>query len=616
MLVRHSGSVGDIVYALWCIRELSRLDTVDLLLVTDVKQSYTEPHPLENIRLSREWAESLSPLLLSQSYINSVEVLDEETLQLPRFKGVRILDLDHFRLASRDYQDGPCWRWYDWALGTHSDPSVPSLDVTPLPDLKDVFVIARTSRNHNPNLSYATLAQVPAVFVGLREEYDAFRGDIPHIRYHPTGDWLTLARLLAGSRGLIANQGAVFALAEALKIPRLLEVPFRYANVHPTGGLALEAKGRTQWESGIERLTGRRKLLDYEVRPTCKKVFVHVQDDTACSLYRAVSPCHFTGQLMKGETDFFMGPSLPADNDYDVIHLQRVIRGTFLKQMRLMKQNGKKFVWDTDDDFFALPPSNPAYREVTDQIKDHLSAVMEEADYITVTTEELKKAIHYPEKTYVLPNLVDPNLYPPIQRGPKDFVHILWAGSFSHDADLDFLEGVHKEVRKRLGDRVRWTFFGYHPTWACTGVRVQGEPVLRLAAKYRDVGLVEGVHLSKYPATLAYLAPDIALCPLVDDPFNARKSAVKAFEYALAGAAVIASDVAPYRILERQEGILVPSGDMARWVEAVLHLVENEPLRYRMNAALLKKVHSSHSWWSAQARQPWVDFFRMVTGKA
>ncbi len=252
MYVRHSGNCGDVLTSLWVVQEMAKHDTIDLLLITDVKQDYTEPHPLGNVRLSKEWAEELAPLLLSQPYINSVEAIPEAALREKRFQTTRVLDLDTFRLASVDYQDGPSSRWYGWATGLCADTTKPSISVDPLPDLKDQWVIACTSRNRNPMIFYDSICMLPCVFVGLSEEYENFHSSLPHVPYHHTKDWLILARLLAGSKGLIGNQGAIFALAEALKIPRLLEVPLKYANAHPVGGAAYEAKTPAQWEYGIE----------------------------------------------------------------------------------------------------------------------------------------------------------------------------------------------------------------------------------------------------------------------------------------------------------------------------------------------------------------------------
>ncbi len=611
MLVKHSGNVGDICNALPAIEAFSALDTVDLLLTTGASQHFSEPHPLGNVRLTPEWAESLAPLLRAQSYINSVEVLPQEVLKGKRFAGCPIMDLDNFRLLGLSYDEGPCQRWFLWLTGLHADLSQACLTVEPSAELKDCWVVSRTSRNHNRTIDRRGLTGLPLVFVGLPEEYAAFRQELPNVPYRPVKDWLELAQLLAGSKGLIANQGGIFALAECLKVPRLLETPLSHANVYPQGGVCYEARNQAQWDGALERLTGKGRTADYEVRRKVPEVFIHAQDDTACTLYRALAPGHFGAQLLKNRIGFHIGPLIPGENAYGAVCLQRVVRGTFLRQVMRMKGQGKRFVWDTDDDFFALPPSNPAFTEVDNAIKETLEETMRLADFITCTTPELARAIGHPDKTRVLPNLIDPNLWPQPKREERPFVRILWAGSFSHDADLIFLEQVHALVRERMGDRVQWTFAGYWPSWACVPKRTPGEPVFRLAPKFKDVGLVQGTHLSAYPWTMCDLAPDIALCPLQDIPFNHRKSGVKAWEMALAGAAVIAADLSPYSWLEDgEDGMLCTPDDAEEWADAICMLVKSRKERESLNAELVKRTWRDFSWYNHEARKPWLDFWQ------
>ena len=281
MLVKMSGSIGDLFYALPSVEAFSAHDTVDLLLTTGQHQTYSEPHPLGNVRLTPEWAEAVAPLLRAQPYVNSVEVLPHEAMRTKRFAGCPVLDLDAFRLMGLTYDEGPAQRWFLWLLGLHADLSKPCLKVEPSAELKDVFVISRTSRNHNPTIDLRGLAGLPLVFVGLPEEHAAFRVLCPGIPYRPTADWLELARLIAGSRGVIANQGAVFALAECLKVPRLLEVPLVHANVYPIGGACFEARNQAQWENRLAALTGRQRRRDRDAYPSdLPAVFIHAQDDT------------------------------------------------------------------------------------------------------------------------------------------------------------------------------------------------------------------------------------------------------------------------------------------------------------------------------------------------
>lgn len=105
-------------------------------------------------------------------------------------------------------------------------------------ETKGKILINRTARWRNDFIHYWCLREIQdqLIFAGLREEHDAFckewELDIPLLK---VDDFLELAVAIKSCRYFIGNQSLCFALAEAMKTPRLLEV-CRYApNVQPTG---------------------------------------------------------------------------------------------------------------------------------------------------------------------------------------------------------------------------------------------------------------------------------------------------------------------------------------------------------------------------------------------
>src|SRR5262249_45939765 len=82
---------------------------------------------------------------------------------------------------------------------------------------------------------------------------------------------------------------------------------------------------------------------------------------------------------------------------------------------------------------------------------------------------------------------------------------------------------------------------------------------------------------------------DIGLCPLLDDAWNRRKSAIKAMEYGLAGAAVVASPVL-YRDIVQGRGILARSED--DWYPGIETYVIDADRRKRDAKALKEYVVS------------------------
>ena len=90
------------------------------------------------------------------------------------------------------------------------------------------FVINRSVRSHGnhcwwewnlPNL------KDKCVFVGLPKEHEIFEYTFGHaIRYLPTPDIMTLARVIAGCELFIGNASLPHALAEAMKKKLICEV--------------------------------------------------------------------------------------------------------------------------------------------------------------------------------------------------------------------------------------------------------------------------------------------------------------------------------------------------------------------------------------------------------
>lgn len=78
---------------------------------------------------------------------------------------------------------------------------------------------------------------------------------------------------------------------------------------------------------------------------------------------------------------------------------------------------------------------------------------------------------------------------------------------------------------------------------------------------------------------------DIGCCPLADTKFNEGKSPIKYYEYSMAGAAVVASDVVYMsQIISHVNGYTVQNDDVDDWLDCLADLVESKLTRQRMQA--------------------------------
>jgi hypothetical protein len=243
---KHSGNAGDLIYALPALRVLAGKLGAKLRLALNVPlRNRKLKHPLGGVQLNQKMYDMLEPLLSRQEYIKEMAVYDGEAVDY---------DLDVFRDAPfRMDRLGIC-RWYFYVFGITCDLSKPWLQVEPDKSYKDRIVVARSMRYRNLTFNYKFLGQYGApIFVGLADEYEDFRLQVPQAEWIQLSDFHQLARIIAGSRLFIGNQSFPFSIAEGLKVPRVLELDPGSPNVVPTGEHGYDVLYQRQFE----RIVGR-----------------------------------------------------------------------------------------------------------------------------------------------------------------------------------------------------------------------------------------------------------------------------------------------------------------------------------------------------------------------
>ena len=211
----HNGAMGDIIYALPVLRAQP-----GVLALTKEKQK-----------------DFLAPLLALQPYIEKVTSYNplEPFIDLRKYRWISQADLTK-HLATCHAE----------AAGVAVDLETPWLEAVE-PRTVAKIIVNRTSRYYG-ELDWKALHPFLAdtAFVGTEKEHRKF----PFVvAYHPTTNALELAQVIAGASLFIGNQSCAFAIAEALKHPRVLEVSHDKPNCTPHG-----AEGWTELTTGrIER---------------------------------------------------------------------------------------------------------------------------------------------------------------------------------------------------------------------------------------------------------------------------------------------------------------------------------------------------------------------------
>lgn len=344
------------------------------------------------------------------------------------------------------------------------------------------------------------------------------------------------------------------------------------------------------------------------------KILMLVQDETACSYYRAVLPSlHCTKTLRDEGIQLDLSETLNLDENHDCYIFHRLINAEFFPVLHDLKFNHKKkIVWDLDDNLFAIPEWSPATEMSTPGRKRCLLQSLEWADRITLTTERFRQQIaslvpSWDEKTVVLPNLIDCNDWGINSRIDNDSyspIRFLWAGSLTHQKDIDLIGEVIQEIINENEENVQFMFVGGIP-------EVLKSTPGNVKKNKKSLAHIGTSNLLHYPLYMRLLRPDVALIPVLDCPFNEAKSNIKYLEMALAGAACIASDVGPYRdsIKSGTNGILAKNEK--DWKDIINYLIDYPVKISDFHRNARENVIDYYSWRSP-AKNLWLDFFRSL----
>lgn len=244
---KHSGHIGDLFYALPVIKEISKTKKCNLYIRvnhTMGKKGYYK-HPAGNVMISDRIFNMSLPLLQGQNYIHSVQKWNNESIDV---------DLDLFREFpfSKNFHS---IRWYYQITGFQPDMNLSFIDVKPNEKFKNKIVVVRTFRGRNPLIDYSFLNDYDnLLFLGIKSEYDDFVKTVPNTEFYDVKDFLELAQIMKSSKFVITNQTFAFALAEGLKVNRVLEAnPFIPA-VFPVGNNGYDFYFQKQFENIVKKM--------------------------------------------------------------------------------------------------------------------------------------------------------------------------------------------------------------------------------------------------------------------------------------------------------------------------------------------------------------------------
>jgi hypothetical protein len=252
---KQSANSGDVIYSLAGIKTIWETmgHKADYYQWLDQKGHYYPGavHPYGDVMFPGSAYDMLKPLVEAQPYINS----------FPKWNGENIIvDLDKIRQTDVNMPYGHIARWYAYVFADmYCDLQYPWLSTGIDMDkaYKDTILVNRTQRYHGRFVQYFFLEKYKSqlLFTGMPEEHKIFceewNLDIPLLQVK---DFLELAHVIESCKFFLGNQSMCFAIAEAMKTPRILETCHFVPNVVPVGGKCYDFFFQEALELYVEKL--------------------------------------------------------------------------------------------------------------------------------------------------------------------------------------------------------------------------------------------------------------------------------------------------------------------------------------------------------------------------
>jgi len=242
----HSGHLGDLIYALPVIKELAK-DHVCRFYIQANKKMPVEyhKHPAGNVYIDDRMLNLFLPLMKEQKFIHKVEKYNNQEIDI---------NFDIFReIFPNIHFNSP--RWYFHITGVQVDLADPYLDAKPHEKIKNKIVIHRTFRHRNQFINYKFLEKYKnLIFIGLKDEYEDLKQDIKNLEFYDCKDYLEMAQIIKACKFFIGNQSIAYPIAEALKVPRILEAEPLFPVVQPIGKNSFDFYYQPHFEKWFKHL--------------------------------------------------------------------------------------------------------------------------------------------------------------------------------------------------------------------------------------------------------------------------------------------------------------------------------------------------------------------------
>jgi len=240
----HSGRLGDLIYSLATIKELSKSHKCKLYVQIE-KPILGSHDSSRKVFINKRCGDLILPLLRNQDFLDAVNIYKDEKIDI---------NLDLFRdipISLSFYSS----RWFSHICGININVENTFLSVKPHELIKKKIIVGRSSRYRNAYINYKFLKNTKNLLcIGLKEEFQDSKKDINDLEFHECKDFLEMAEIIKASKFFIGNMSLQYIISEALKVPRLLEASPDFPAAFPVGPNAFDAYHQNHFEKFFANL--------------------------------------------------------------------------------------------------------------------------------------------------------------------------------------------------------------------------------------------------------------------------------------------------------------------------------------------------------------------------
>jgi len=240
----HSGRIGDVIYSLPTIKELSKSHKCKLYV--QIEKPILGPYESSRkVFINKRCGDLILPLLRNQDFLDTVNIYKDEKIDI---------NLNLFR----DIPINLCFfqpRYYSHICGVNINVENTYLSIKPHDSIKNKIIVSRSPRYRNAFLNYKFLKNTKNLLcIGLKEEFQDLKREINNLEFYDCKDFLEMAEIIKASKFYVGNMCLQYVISDALKVPRLLEaspdVPIHF----PIGKDAFDAYHQIHFEKFFAKL--------------------------------------------------------------------------------------------------------------------------------------------------------------------------------------------------------------------------------------------------------------------------------------------------------------------------------------------------------------------------